>query len=58
MQELAVEVAVLGQKMRAQEARMKTVEEDIRSLRSHLDRGLGILGFLIITVPVSLHFLA
>ena len=54
--ELATEVAVLSNRMRVSEHRMARVEEDLRSLRTHMDRGQAIIGLLVILVPVCLEF--
>ena len=49
------DVAVLDQRMKVSERRMTRVEEDIRSLRTHMDRGNAIVGALVVIVPVALH---
>ncbi len=51
------DVAVLDQRMKVSEHRMTRVEEDIRSLRTHMDRGNAVVGLLVVIVPVALHFL-
>lgn len=50
------DVAVLDQRMKVSEHRMTQVEKDIRSLRTHMDKGNAIVGLLVIIVPVALHF--
>jgi hypothetical protein len=50
------DVAVLDQRMKVSEHRMTRVEEDIRSLRTHMDRGNAVVGLLVVIVPVALHF--
>ena len=52
------DVAVLDQRMKVSEHRMTRVEEDIRSLRTHMDRGNAVVALLVVIVPVALHFLA
>ena len=51
------DVAVLDQRMKVSEHRMTRVEEDTRSLRTHMDRGNAVVGLLVVIVPVALHFL-
>ena len=41
------DVAVLDQRMKVSEHRMTRVEEDIRSLRTHMDRGNAVVGLLV-----------
>ena len=53
---LEKDVAVLDQRMKVSEHRMTRVEEDIRALRTHMDRGNAVVGLLVIIVPVALHF--
>ena len=50
------DVAVLDQRMKVSEHRMTRVVEDIRSLRTHMDRGNAVVGLLVVIVPVALHF--
>ena len=52
---LEKDVAVLDQRMKGSEHRMTRVEEDIRALRTHMDRGNAIVGALVGIVPVVLH---
>ena len=53
---LEKDVAVLDQRMKVSEHRMSRVEEDIRALRTHMDRGNAIVALLVVIVPVALHF--
>jgi len=52
---LEKDVAVLDQRMKVSEHRMSKVEDDIRALRTHMDRGNAIVGALVVIVPVVLH---
>ena len=53
---LEKDVAVLDQRMKVSEHRMSRVEEDIRALRTHMERGNAIVALLVVIVPVALHF--
>lgn len=52
----AAKVAVSEQRHDATESRLKQLELDVRSIKTHVDKGNVLIGFLVILMPVIVQF--
>ena len=52
-----ISIAVAEQRIKANEARLHRLEESHAALRSHFDKGIGIVGFLVVIMPIAVQLL-
>ena len=52
----AAKVAVSEQRHSATESRLKQLELDVRSIKTHVDKGNVLIGFLVILMPILMQF--
>ena len=55
--ELSTRTAVVEQRVSSNEARMKQVETDVKGLRTHIDKGLGMLALLVVVAPIFVKYI-